>query len=283
MSRQRRELRSSTPGSELQRLTVNENLILGVLSGAGCKCINYPLMVWKNAVQQGRPLPLHPSLVYRGLPMALIQPMAAVQFFCTGFFQRFLRDHAMSTQRTTMMGGAFLGGLVSGLPCCAFELTMIQQQRFGGTILGTLTRLRAESGSTVLLRGLSVTMGREGMFTLAMLGITPSIQHELMTMDAFPGPMDRTSALAIGSIAGSVLAATVTHPMDTIKTCLQADVKKETFTTVGGALRKLMADNGSSALFRGLPWRISLISTTFFLVNGIKEKLAPSIFPSSLE
>lgn len=282
MSRQHRQSPLSAPGSELQRLTDNENLILGVVSGSGCKCVNYPLMVWKNAVQQGRPLPLRPSLVYRGLPMALIQPMAAVQFIFTGFFQKCLRDHALSNQRTTIMGGAFLGGLASGLPCCMFELTMIQQQRFGGTIVGTLARLRAEYGAMVLLRGLSVTMGREGMFTLAMLGITPSIQHELMATDSFPGPIHRTSALAIGSVAGSILAATVTHPMDTIKTCLQADVRKETYTTVTGAWNKLLADNGCLALFRGLPWRISLISTTFFLVNGIKERLAPAIFPNAV-
>ena len=35
----------------------------------------------------------------------------------------------------------------------------------------------------------------------------------------------------------------------------------------------------AQGLFKGLGWRITLISTTFFLVNDLKVRLAPVLFP----
>ena len=36
---------------------------------------------------------------------------------------------------------SFLGGAFSGIPCSMWELTMIQQQRFGGSIVATPARV----------------------------------------------------------------------------------------------------------------------------------------------
>ena len=55
-----------------QRLTPNENLVLGLMSGVCCKAVNYPLLNWKNASQQGLPLSFKPKIVYRGLPVACV-------------------------------------------------------------------------------------------------------------------------------------------------------------------------------------------------------------------
>ena len=55
-----------------QRLTPNQNLGLGLLSGMCTKVINYPILNWKNTCQQGLPISLNPAVVYRGLPMASI-------------------------------------------------------------------------------------------------------------------------------------------------------------------------------------------------------------------
>eukprot|EP00658_Telonema_sp_P-2_P063967 TRINITY_DN52838_c0_g1_i1.p1 TRINITY_DN52838_c0_g1~~TRINITY_DN52838_c0_g1_i1.p1 ORF type:complete len:145 (-),score=25.31 TRINITY_DN52838_c0_g1_i1:8-442(-) len=70
----------------MQRLSPNQNCGLGMASGVLCKMVNYPLLVWKNASQQGRPISLNPSLVYRGLPMACVNlgGTTAAQFYFTG-------------------------------------------------------------------------------------------------------------------------------------------------------------------------------------------------------
>ena len=49
-------------------------------------------------------------------------------------------------------------------------------------------------------------------------GITPLIQQNLVESSG----VEKNTALAIGALSGAILAGTITHPMDTIKTCMQA-------------------------------------------------------------
>ena len=89
-------------------------------------------------------------------------------------------------------------------------------------------------------------------------------------------------ALAVGALVGSSFAATLSHPMDTIKTCQQHDVAGETYGSVSQTFRTLTENGGYRSLFRGLHWRIGLMSTTFFLVNKFKQFLGPRMFPDKL-
>merc|ERR1712078_634216 len=103
--------------------------------------------------QQGLPIRLNPAVVYRGLPMACLNlgGTTAVQFGATGFCQKILRGGGESSP-FTQMTGSFLGGVISGIPCSLWELCMIQQQRFGGSILGTPTRIVQQHGVQTLAR-----------------------------------------------------------------------------------------------------------------------------------
>ena len=131
-------------GADLAKLNGEQNCGLGMVAGCCCKAINYPLLSWKNSVQQGLGVSLNPAVVYRGLPMAMLNlgGTTAVQFGTTGFFQRALGS--VASKDDAEMGGAFLGGLASGVPCSVWELTMIQQQRFGGGLV-LLLQLRDET------------------------------------------------------------------------------------------------------------------------------------------
>ena len=75
-------------GSDLGSLSPGENCVLGITSGMLCKSMNYPLLSWKNTVQQGLPISFNPAVVYRGLPMAMLNLTTTVQFGATGFFQK---------------------------------------------------------------------------------------------------------------------------------------------------------------------------------------------------
>ena len=131
-------------------------MVTGVLS----KCCNYPCLVWKNTLQQGIKLnttwttssgAFSPLKVYRGLPMACMNlgGTNAVQFVGTGFFQKLLAKSS-SDKDAVQVGGAFLGGAASGVPCSIWELCMIQQQRFGGSTLGTPARIVQEYGAAAM-------------------------------------------------------------------------------------------------------------------------------------
>ena len=170
-------------GSDLKRLSGNQNLLLGMVSGCGSKMINYPLLVWKNASQQGLKIEMNPKKLYRGLPVGMLNlgGTTAVQFWATGFFQKLISAKGQEITPSEKMQAAFLGGIASGIPCSVWELTMIQQQRFGGSIMSANMRIINEHGVTALARGSIMTMGRESMYTMAMLGVAPSIQSELVS------------------------------------------------------------------------------------------------------
>jgi len=261
----------------MQRLSPGQNCALGACAGVCSKLVNYPLLVWKNAVQQGRPISLNPSIVYRGLPMACMNlgGTTAVQFLFVGLFQRAMSGGDPSKLSSTqVLSATLLGGLCSGVPGSVWELTMIQQQNSGGSIVGVPTNILKEYGMAGLARGMTMCVGREGLFTLAMLGVTPALQRKFQTSLG----MEENMALAGGALASAISAATLTHPMDTIKTCQQGDMPQAKFTSVTGTYRTIVAEHGMGGLFRGLGWRSGLIATTFFLVNKFKGTLAPVMF-----
>jgi hypothetical protein len=69
------------------------------------------------------------------------------------------------------ISAGFIGGFLSGFVCAPLELVMIQQQRFGTSLLATPVKVMAETGSPFgLFRGLWMSCGREGVFTAGMLG-----------------------------------------------------------------------------------------------------------------
>lgn len=206
------------------KLTATQNMVLGTLSGLACKLTNYPLLSWKNATQQG--LPLQYGLkVYRGLPMAMMNlgGTTAIQFVATGNFQKLVMMGRTQATATDKLLGSFLGGAFSGIPGSMWELTMIQQQRFGGSIASTPARVIKAHGLSMYARGMICTMGRESLFSMSMLSVTPLLQEALV--DKFK--LDPNVGLAAGALAGSIFAAVATHPMDTIKTCMQGDIEQK--------------------------------------------------------
>ena len=199
----------------------------------------------------------------------------AVQFFATGFFRKVIAGDKQVTD-TQKNAAAFLGGIASGIPCSLWELIMIQQQNFGTSILRTPVQIVSDFGASGLTRGVIMTMGRESLYTMAMLGVTPTIQKQLS--DRFK--LDGNLALAVGALSGSFFSATITHPMDTIKTCMQGDLHQKKYTNIRETGMSLAKEYGiAQGLFKGLSWRIGLITTTFFLVNKIKQTMAPIVFP----
>ena len=156
---------------------------------------------------------------------------------------------------------------------------MIQQQRFGGSIISAPANVVKKFGVATLSRGVICTVGRESLFTMSMLSLTPLIQEVLvqkMNINADVG-------LMAGALGGSLFAAVATHPMDTVKTCMQGDCEQKVYTNIRGTVAALLKERGVPALFKGLQWRFGLIATTFFLVNKFKTTLLPVVFPEVLK
>lgn len=217
--------------------------------------------------------------------------------------------------------------------------------------MGTGQRLVSEHGWLSLTRGGICCLGREGLFTMAMLGLCPVLQTSLMEkyklgkntgrfecqskcqgfewrrchkppeLKSLNTPTENlvfipftgqficcpsscpfiasnwsrsffllhtcfmlVIALASGSLMAALFSASLTHPMDTIKTCMQGDVEQKKYTNIRHTASLLAKEHGiAKGLFKGFTWRASLITTSFFLINSFKGVLAPVMFPESGE
>ena len=74
------------------------------------------------------------------------------------------------------------------------------------------------------------------------------------------------------------------HPPDTIKSCMQGDLGRAKYDGIVQTGKAIAAEHGVvQGLFKGLFYRIALISTTFFLVNTFKQRTVPLLFPHALK
>ena len=246
----------------LQRLTDAQNALLGVAAGAIEAASTQPLTYTKNCIQQKVKVSFDPRIMYRGTPASMLADgtLIGAQFWVCGFLQKLIvKGNPRDLTFAEEVGSAYLAGFASGVPCTILELTMIQQQRFGGTLPGTLRRLYERNGLSGLFRGFIPASQREAFFAVGYLGLSPRVERVCDSLDMSP-----TAGVAAGSIASGVLCAALTHPFDTCKSIIQGDLEAGGLTSTA---RALYAENGLQGFFRGYPARAAMICCCFFIFN----------------
>ena len=188
----------------------------------------------------------------------------------------------MSTQTVLeKINSSFIGGFCSGIVCAPIELIMIQQQLSGGTVFQTPIRIIKNFGARKLMRGLLPSCVREGCWTLAYLGLGPVLALRLQKDYNF----NVWQAKAGGSVIGGIFAATISHPSDTIKTCMQGDLGGKTYTGVVGTGKRLIEQStlgggyGAERFFSGLQWRIARSICSIFVIMELMERISPVLYP----
>lgn len=263
----------------MQELNEVENTVLGT-AAAFVECLALqPTLYWKNAAQQGLPFTVKPSVIYRGLGAALFSEMGqmGLQFGLTGLMQRVIMGKDLGFRKMTTseeIGAALLGGSVAAFYTSPVELVMIQQQRYGGSLASVPGGiLRTHGFSHGLMRGLTPTMARDGIYVGGLLGLTPAIQDVLVQRYG----MSTTVAGAGASAVGGVVAGVLSCPFDAAKTCMQGDLARAQYPGFSGTL-SLMANRGIGSLFGGVFWRTVNITLTILIANECCNRLGPIMF-----
>jgi len=212
-----------------------------------------PMLYAKNATQQGIALTLNPAVLYRGVGVSIgnMVVLTGAQFPLSGAVGNAITggvDRPLG--RGEKIASGFAGGAISGFLCAPMELIMIQQQRFGTSMVAAATRIVSEKGVLSLFRGLETSCGREGLFAAGYLGLGPVFAEYLRANHGMGGSADFAGAAGAGMIA-----ATLSHPLDTIKTCMQGDIERQTYTTFTGTYSTLMAQGGAGQFFKGWGFR----------------------------
>jgi len=266
----------------LQRLDENQNAVLGVCAGIIEAVATQPLTFYKNMKQQGQPFTIDPRKMYRGQIASCANDgtLTGLQFLLAGTLQKIItggvsRDLTFAEE----VGAGWTSGFISGVPCCMLELTMIQQQRHGGTTWGTPKRIIQCNGYSGMFRGFWPSAGRESFFTAGYLGVSPWIQRTL----AESGVDDHVGGVA-GALISGVMSAALTHPMDTIKSCMQGDIEQKKYRGVWDTGTTLYKEGGGGrAFFRGFTARASMICICFWLFNEAKLQLGPFLYPNRFD
>ena len=264
----------------LQKLSDFENMGLGVAAGVIEICIDQPQLYCKVCSQQ-QINPFKPFALanfYRGLSISCINmgALTGLQFWLSGAIQKAItggEDRALTPIEE--MGSALLGGMISGVPCANMELIMTQQMRYGTTLLATPTKIISNSGVMGMFRGTVTSVGREGVFTLGYLGLGPALD----TYCHKEQKMSKASAAVCGAVGGGVVASVLSHPMDTIKTCMQGDIEGVTYGSLTQTAKTVYSESGVAGFYRGVQWRTSRLICLVGIINLIKEPVAKVMYP----
>ncbi|KAF8058077.1 mcfT [Scenedesmus sp. PABB004] len=253
------------------RVTPLEHTAIGAVGGVMEVCLMQPMVAFKNALQEGRPLPRTPLAMYRGLLIncGSIAPITASQFGTNRFMERLVSQRAGGQELGSWgrFGCAAVAGAVSALVASPTELIIIQQQKKCTPLLAEVRHFVATYPAKSAFRGLGPCMGRETLYAAGYLGLCPILYDKLKDSDALKG--SPAGAMAIAGVVGGVFAACASHPFDTIKTRMQAAMYgKPEYLTWTSTAATILAEGGVLNFWRGLlPRMTRIIAATFILIN----------------
>lgn len=261
--------------------------MVGIIAGCIQCTLDHPLITLKNMVQQSLPYSFHPRVLYRGTiaDMIGLSSLTAIQFYGTGAIKHLILRNKMTSANSNHNDNIIInfgelsqkeilisslgGGMLSGIVCSPWELIMIQQQRFGGALLSHVRRL-STANILLLTRGMIPSMGREGIFTMGYLGITPILE----TYNTDQGFIYKFGCAMISGIFATALS----HPFDTVKTCMQGDLNRQHFKGVYHSFKFLYTKYGLKRIYAGAGFRFGTVVMAFFVFNRVMEIIAPKIY-----
>lgn len=252
-------------------LSYHENLSVGIVGGCVETAALMPVLTWKFCSQEGRPYPRFPHM-YRGVTVLAgsVAPLTGIQMFVNGVFENYATGGKRSPSDTETIACALGAGAVSATLYGPVELMTIHQQKTGLGLLGTLGNITRNHGVTSIWRGVVPTAWREAIYTAGYLGLAPVFTAKLMKQPGWEESFFTSAVL--GSCVAGVLANLASHPIDTAKTVIQADLQGSTY---GGMLRTLPAlykAEGIARLYSGGLARTIRTCGAFFIVSTIREK-----------
>ncbi|EEH54476.1 mitochondrial carrier family [Micromonas pusilla CCMP1545] len=276
-------LRTATPFAasaiegKRRRATLSdaENLAVGAFGGIVETCVQMPLITFKICVQSGKPLPSNVAGWYRGVVAAAapIAPITAIQVAVNGAIERSVTGGVRDASSVERIGVAMAAGATSSILYSPVDLIVIQQQKRGlDSAAATIKAIASEHGALALCRGLSACVVREAIYTAGYLGLAPIATESLVkSVDYFKE--NELTASIVGSCVGGTVAAVLTHPVDTAKTCVQSDMAGGTYPNARSALMSVYNAKGIKALYGGGLARTARLCGAFFIINTIRDRV----------
>ena len=239
-------------------------------------------------IQQRQTISLNPYHWYRGVNANCVNmgSCTMIQFVVGGKLRQMIvpTDGAVPPRNLTLKEEMMCGigaGSVSAIVGSPLELIMIQQQRKGGTTLSTIQNVAANSYLNIT-RGFVGCMTREALWTCGYLSIPPVVRRTLMENypEQFP---DNNRARVPAALLGGLFACYLTHPFDTIKTCMQGDIERNVYSNFTTTGRLLYEESGIRAFYRGASFRYGRMVCAVFIMDYLRDTVAMVMYPKAFE
>mmetsp|Transcript_677 Transcript_677/g.1621 ORF Transcript_677/g.1621 Transcript_677/m.1621 type:complete len:271 (-) Transcript_677:230-1042(-) len=267
-----------------RELNEQQNASVGMTVGMIEVLILQPFNYAKNMVQQQRPISLSPSVMYRGVVPNCINmgSCTMIQFVIGGKLKNVVSEgndkHVFSLQEEMACGIA--AGSVSALVGSPLELIMIQQQRKGGS--GPARIAEITQNPVNFSRGLLGMAVREALWTCGYLSIPPVVRRTLM--EQYPTTFDTNDKARIpAALLGGLFGCYMTHPFDTIKTCMQGDIERTTYGNFVQTAKAIGSESGLPGFYRGATFRYGRMVCAVFIMDLLREKIGRLMYPSAFK
>lgn len=256
----------------MKTLSPAENVGVGAVGGALETCLQMPVLTYKLCAQEKRALPTTVAGWYRGVGIqaGTVAPITAIQFMANGMLaSAVLRGETRKLTNIETIGTAAGAGVISAFVYSPVDLTTIQQQKLSKNPFQTVSFIAKEYGVKTLFRGFSACAVREAIYTAGYLGLAPVITAQLSTTDYFKdSPL---LACISGACGAGTIAAILTHPVDTAKTIIQADITGKQYPNARSTLTTLYNEQGIQSMFRGFIPRTVRVCGAFFVCMTLRE------------
>lgn len=240
-----------------------------------------PFNYAKNMKQQKKPISLNPVTMYRGVGANCVNmgSCTMLQFVVGGK----LKNLALAGQERDLSVGEEMAcgigaGAFSALVGAPLELIMIQQQRKGGNAITRVQNILERPSN--IGRGFLGCSIREALWTCGYLSIPPVVRRTLMT--TYPETFDTNDKARVpAALLGGLFACYLTHPVDTIKTCMQGDIERSTYGSFLETGKILYGESGVRAFFRGATFRYGRMVCAVFIMDLLRENIGRMMYPQA--
>jgi hypothetical protein len=248
-----------------------KSFFIGASSASITTAIVEPLVYLKNRLQQQKKPAINPRIWYRGLVINAsgFAPTMAIQNTVHSILNKEINQYKEIPQIFRELIPTIGAGCTSSIASCPRELLIIQQQNIGGNSWHVVKSFIQTHGSQKLLRGLTPIALRNTSFASCLFIVTPKLKNKIskQTNNFW------LQNILPGMLAG-MLSAYITHPLDTIKTYMQANINSTTsLQTIYRIYRGTTSKKtiGLSAFYQGAFPRVLAVGITMMTFSNIKD------------
>ena len=218
--------------------------------------------------------------MYRGVAANALNmgSCTMIQFTVGGYLRKLTlgenRDRILSLKEEMLCGlGAGTASAFLGSP---LELVMVQQQKKGTSVAQTMSNILENPAN--IGRGWIGCAVREALWTCGFLSIPPVVRREIQKEwpEYFP---TNDHARIPAALLGALFACYLTHPFDTIKTCMQGDIGRKTYGTLTQTARTIWGQHGLAGFYRGSTFRYARQVCAVFIMDLMQEKVGQLLYP----